>query len=153
MLDRNKKGMISRIYSTLASTIQDPTKLPCRSKWEQDLGNFGGDVWDLCLQSIPQAQFLPHTNYHNCLYYIELIAHQCNYLSGAGKSLPFALNARDKREIWFTCCGDAQNSLGTGLRSRLSYLLYSHLKCQWIHQCVFTEQLMRKYSLLLYILL
>lgn len=56
---RDRKGRISRVYSTLASGVHDPAKFPCRSKWEQDAGIIGGDTWDLCLQSIPLSSVSP----------------------------------------------------------------------------------------------
>lgn len=56
---QNKKGMISQIYITLLSRTQDAAKLPCRHRWEQDLGEIEGEDWELCLQSLPTVSVSP----------------------------------------------------------------------------------------------
>lgn len=52
-MDEDKKGMISRCYNTLFVRIQDPSKLPYRQRWEEDIGRIDWDSWDLCLMNAP----------------------------------------------------------------------------------------------------
>ena len=50
---KDKKGMISNIYSVLLSVTHDASSLPCRRGWEKDLGPIDGETWELCLASAP----------------------------------------------------------------------------------------------------
>lgn len=52
-MDEVKKGMISRCYNTLIARIQDPSRLPCRQRWEEDIGAIDGDTWEICLMNAP----------------------------------------------------------------------------------------------------
>lgn len=73
----DKKGMISNIYSTLISAVQESPSLPCRCGWEEDLGDISGEKREVCLQSIPVISvspsdklshlFLLHTAYHTTI--------------------------------------------------------------------------------------
>lgn len=49
----NLKGLISRIYAELLSSVQDHTSLKCKSKWVEDIGDIDGDQWDMALESVP----------------------------------------------------------------------------------------------------
>lgn len=53
IMEKDKKGMISRCYNTLLNQLQDSSKLPCRQGWENDVGTIGGEDWDLCLSAAP----------------------------------------------------------------------------------------------------
>ncbi|CAI9586795.1 unnamed protein product [Staurois parvus] len=48
----HKKGMISRVYSQILSTVQDQASLHSRAQWSPDVGEFAGDVWDAALESV-----------------------------------------------------------------------------------------------------
>lgn len=52
-MEDDKKGMISRAYNILLNAMQDPSGLPCRRGWEEDIGNIDGETWNLCLSSAP----------------------------------------------------------------------------------------------------
>lgn len=59
------KGIISHIYAYLLTHIQAPDLLPCREKWEADVGPKDGDRWDQILTtgpmvSVSAAQKLTH---------------------------------------------------------------------------------------------
>lgn len=49
----DKKGIISCIYACLLSHIQASDLLPCREKWESDIGPIVGDSWIQILAAAP----------------------------------------------------------------------------------------------------
>lgn len=49
----NKKGILSHIYTCLLAHIQAPDLLPCREKWEADVGPIDGDNWEQILATGP----------------------------------------------------------------------------------------------------
>lgn len=48
-----RRGLISRIYAELLSSVQDHASFKCRSKWVEDIESIDGDKWDTALESIP----------------------------------------------------------------------------------------------------
>lgn len=50
-MKNEKKG--SRGYGIILNALQDPASLPCRRKWEEDVGPLDGETWSLCLVSAP----------------------------------------------------------------------------------------------------
>lgn len=58
LLAKDKRGMISRVYSISLHSTHDASKLPCRKRWEKDLGAINSDKWELCLSSTPLVSIL-----------------------------------------------------------------------------------------------
>lgn len=53
LMEKETKGMISRGYSIILNVLRDPAGLPCKHKWEEDVGPLDGETWSLCLASAP----------------------------------------------------------------------------------------------------
>lgn len=51
--EKDKKGIISKIYVTLLSYLQAPGLLPCRERWERVVGPISGEQWEQILVSGP----------------------------------------------------------------------------------------------------
>lgn len=49
----DKKGIISKINAFLLVYIQAPGFLPCRGKWEADVGPLDGATWEQILEAGP----------------------------------------------------------------------------------------------------
>lgn len=77
----DEKGIISRIYACLLSHIQAPDLIPCREKWESDIGPIDGDSWIQILAagplvSVSAAQKLSHLFNLHCVYRTPIQLHE-----------------------------------------------------------------------------
>lgn len=48
-----RKGLTSKIYRELLSSVQDHASLKCRNKWVEDIGGIDENQWEMALESIP----------------------------------------------------------------------------------------------------
>lgn len=110
-----RKGLISKVYSKLLSSVQDHTSLKCKTWWVEDIGDIDWDQWDMALESIPAVSV---SAYHKLsqLFMLHRAYRMPIQIVGVGGTPPYAQNVRCTRGILYTCFGDSQISTNIGRR-------------------------------------